>query len=63
MEEPKPINPHLSDLFKTALTQAGAPGDGQKPPQIVVHGSHNVISWGGTVYMHSVDDHPGEARL
>jgi len=47
-------NPHMADLFRTAI-QGVAP-QATHPPSIVVTGSHNVISWGGTVYMHTRDE-------
>jgi hypothetical protein len=44
-----PVNPQLSDIFRTALRDASAP---KMPcPNITVNGSGNVFAWGGTVYL------------
>jgi hypothetical protein len=56
----QPKNSHLADLFRTALA-AAAPAPGSQTPSIVVNGSHNVISWGGTVYM--ADAEPKDSEL
>ena len=42
------VNQHLRDILATALQEAAPPAS---LPQIVVHGSGNVFSWGGTVYL------------
>lgn len=50
MNQPQPKNHQLTDLFETAIA-AAKPAPASPSPSIVVNGSHNVISWGGTVYM------------
>lgn len=53
MEKQERTNPHLVDLFRTALSasERQEPPE-QFPPRIVVNGSHNVLSWGGSVHVH-----------
>jgi hypothetical protein len=51
MENEGSTNPRLTDLFKTAITIAKTTDTPEAPANIVVHGSNNVVSWGGTVYM------------
>jgi hypothetical protein len=60
VNQQQPKNHQLTDLFRTAIA-AAAPAPGSQPPSIVVNGSHNVISWGGTVYM--ADAEPKDSQL
>jgi hypothetical protein len=55
MTQPDPINPRMTDIFRTALDAAENEKAAQPPslPSIVFNGSNNVVSWGGTVYMTS----------
>jgi hypothetical protein len=45
-------NPQLRDILATALKDTTQePNPPPEPPHIVVHGSGNVFSWGGSVYV------------
>jgi hypothetical protein len=51
MEDNAPLNPHLSDIFKTALAAATNTNANPPAPSVVIHGHHNVLAWGGIVYL------------
>lgn len=58
-----PVNPHLSDLLRTMISEASTPGPTPETvPKIVVNGSHNVFSWGGPVYVKDAPSPPGERQ-
>jgi hypothetical protein len=61
-DESRSINPQLADIFRTAIDGAvsvGADAAATPPPTINVHGSRNVLAWGGTVF---VNDAPRQRR-
>jgi hypothetical protein len=54
MEAQKPENPHLTDIFRTALASTPdrlTPAN-SATPKIIVNGNNNVISFGGRVVVH-----------
>lgn len=63
MDQQNPKNPHIADIIRTALATIAPPARNDAP-SIMVTGSHNVISWGGTVYMRPANspDEQGEQR-
>lgn len=45
-----PENPHLTDIFRTALSRTPATQEDQAiGPEIVINGNNNVVAFGGRV--------------